>query len=248
MGRCLPLELTQKIADNFDKTLEQVLINQADEELKVPIDALSNLPHYCSYIKVNTIEDYDGFFVHFESDTNTKQLELRFLILLNDGDVIPVVLELNEGYTIAECMQKTFITAKKNVPWVSANELKDSQTYALDICSKLLQLVLYICSSNKDIVEDPIQKNIAKQPSAFQFIKDKYREIQKWNLGEKSGILIRENYKEHIKQEQKEKKNAATKQNNSSRGSKAGIPKRPHYRKAHWHHYWLKAKIIECWN
>lgn len=48
------------------------------------------------------------FFVYFETDTNIKQLELRFLILLNDGDVIPVVLELDEGYTIAECMQKTF--------------------------------------------------------------------------------------------------------------------------------------------
>lgn len=97
---------------SFDKTLEQVLIDQTDEELKVPIDALNNLPYYCAYIKVNTIEDYDGFFVYFETDTNIKQLELRFLILLNDGDVIPVVLELDEGYTIAECMQKTFIKDK----------------------------------------------------------------------------------------------------------------------------------------
>lgn len=68
------------------------------------------------------------------------------------------------------------------------------------------------------------------------------RQIQKWNLGEKSGILIRESYREHEKQEQNEKKNTTTRQNNASRGSKTGIPKRPHYRKAHWHHYWTESE------
>lgn len=66
----------------FDPAMEKVLINQADQNLKIPIDILNKIPFFCVYIETTTMEDMDGFFVHFESDTNTGELELRFLIVL----------------------------------------------------------------------------------------------------------------------------------------------------------------------
>ena len=53
----------------------------------------------------------------------------------------------------------------------------------LEYTSKMIQLVLYICASNKEILEDEKQKKILRQPKNHTSIKDKCREVQKWNCG-----------------------------------------------------------------
>ena len=225
----------------FDPAMEKVLINQADQNLKIPIDILNKIPFFCVYIETTTMEDMDGFFVHFESDTNTGELELRFLIVLKDGDIFPIPFHLIEGGTIADGINASFEKANENQHMLHTNkyEIDDAKDYARDLCCKLLQLVLYVCSKNKEMVEDPVQKKITRQPKSFQFIKDKYREVQRWNFGEKSGDFIRKFYKTHDFEEEVKKKNETNITNNPKRSKTNGTPKRPHLRKAHWHHYWI---------
>ena len=165
----------------FDPAMEKVLINQADQNLKIPIDILNKIPFFCVYIETTTMEDMDGFFVHFESDTNTGELELRFLIVLKDGDIFPIPFHLIEGGTIADGINASFEKANENQHMLHTNkyEIDDAKDYARDLCCKLLQLVLYVCSKNKEMIEDPVQKKITRQPKSFQFIKDKYREVQR---------------------------------------------------------------------
>lgn len=225
----------------FDPAMEKVLINQADQNLKIPIDILNKIPFFCVYIETTTMEDMDGFFVHFESDTNTGELELRFLIVLKDGDIFPIPFHLIEGGTIADGINASFEKANENQRMLHTNkyEIDDAKDYARDLCCKLLQLVLYVCSKNKEMVEDSVQKKITRQPKSFQFIKDKYREVQRWNFGEKSGDFIRKFYKTHDFEEEVKKKNETNITNNPKRSKTNGTPKRPHLRKAHWHHYWI---------
>lgn len=225
----------------FDPAMEKVLINQADQNLKIPIDILNKIPFFCVYIETTTMEDMDGFFVHFESDTNTGELELRFLIVLKDGDIFPIPFHLIEGGTIADGINASFEKANENQRMLHTNkyEIDDAKDYARDLCCKLLQLVLYVCSKNKEMIEDPVQKKITRQPKSFQFIKDKYREVQRWNFGEKSGDFIRKFYKTHDFEEEVKKKNETNITNNPKRSKTNGTPKRPHLRKAHWHHYWI---------
>ena len=225
----------------FDPAMEKVLINQADQNLKIPIDILNKIPFFCVYIETTTMEDMDGFFVHFESDTNTGELELRFLIVLKDGDIFPIPFHLIEGGTIADGINASFEKANENQRMLHTNkyEIDDAKDYARDLCCKLLQLVLYVCSKNKEMVEDPVQKKITRQPKSFQFIKDKYREVQRWNFGEKSGDFIRKFYKTLDFEEEVKKKNETNITNNPKRSKTNGTPKRPHLRKAHWHHYWI---------
>lgn len=225
----------------FDPAMEKVLINQADQNLKIPIDILNKIPFFCVYIETTTMEDMDGFFVHFESDTNTGELELRFLIVLKDGDIFPIPFHLIEGGTIADGINASFEKANENQHMLHTNkyEIDDAKDYARDLCCKLLQLVLYVCSKNKEMIEDPVQKKITRQPKSFQFIKDKYREVQRWNFGEKSGDFIRKFYKTHDFEEEVKKKNETNITNNLKRSKTNGTPKRPHLRKAHWHHYWI---------
>ena len=118
-------------------------------------------------------------------------------------------------------------------------EIDDAKDYTRDLCCKLLQLVLYVCSKNKEMVEDPVQKKITRQPKSFQFIKDKYREVQRWNFGEKSGDFIRKFYKALDFEEEMKKKNEINITNNVKSSKINGTSKRPHLRKAHWHNYWI---------
>ena len=226
---------------SFDPAMEKVLISQADQNLKIPIDILNKIPFFCVYIETTTMEDMDGCFVHFESDTNTGELELRFLIVLKDGDIFPIPFHLIEGGTIADGINASFEKANENQRMLHTNkyEIDDAKNYARDLCCKLLQLVLYVCSKNKEMVEDPVQKKITRQPKSFQFIKDKYREVQRWNFGEKSGDFISKFYTTLDFEEEVKKKNEIDIINNAKKSKTNGTPKRPHLRKAHWHHYWV---------
>lgn len=223
---------------SFNPVLEKILIDQADEDVKIPIDILNKIPYHSIYVETNTMEEYEGFFVHFEFDPVARELELRFLIVCRDGEIVPVPLHLIENSTVTESTIATFKELRDKYKGKRSVIVDDIEQHSAKLCSRFLQLVLYICSVNKDIIEDPIQKNITKHPSSFQFIKDKYREVQKWRLGENTGKLLAKVYK---KQQDEEEAKVSMKAPKPTR-HKAGTPKRPHYRKAHWHHYWVGSE------
>ena len=93
-----------------------------------------------------------------------------------------------------------------------------------------LQCILYICAVNAEIEEDPIQKKRYRAPSSEQFIKDKVREVKKWNCGKRESKIIYSDFGSYprIVTDMKE---------NHIRNVKSS-PKRCHVRRSHWHHYW----------
>ena len=53
---------------------------------------------------------------------------------------------------------------------------------SLSVVEKMLQLVLYVCAENADIQNaDPERKTV--KPKTIRDIKDKYREISRWDVG-----------------------------------------------------------------
>lgn len=98
----------------------------------------------------------------------------------------------------------------------------------LEYTSKMIQLVLYICASNKEILEDEKQKKILRQPKNHTSIKDKCREVQKWNCGTETGTIIRK-----VKSSNTNKKYNYIFSGYTGKGS----PKRLHSRKGCWHHF-----------
>lgn len=98
----------------------------------------------------------------------------------------------------------------------------------------LLQFLMYLSSKEPDVVESPDTIKTYKQSS---FLKNKYSEIRKWDVGCRYGEVIRCFNKKKIQfGEIKEGSN----QNS----------KRPHMRKAHWERYHIgkgRKEIITKW-
>lgn len=174
---------------SFDKIIEETLLDQKDKGMKISIDHLNSLPDYCIYVQTQTIQNLDGFFVHFESDVNNGEFELRFLLLSNDGErTIPIPLHIIGGATIEECIEHTFQRIRKNMPsfLIDNKELEVQQKISLEICSKLIQLVLYICYKNEDK-----EKTTDKRQDS---VKDTYDEVQYTYYGQNSGDIIKKMY------------------------------------------------------
>lgn len=214
---------------NFPLEMESLLFDQADD-IVIPVDVLRNLPYPCVYIECQLIDGIDGFFFHFESDAKTGRLEMRFAMLTEDMDCIAYPVHMISGGSIKDGMDETFAEAKRNVDLFTEykKQIKPPTQDDYDLICKLFQLVLYICAQNKEITEDAVTKKTYRKPKSEEQIKDKFREVQKWNLGtEISQNVRRMNQRTGVRYQY---------QGPSSTGT--GTSKSPHVRRGHWHHYW----------
>lgn len=208
---------------SFSEELEELLLEQADEEMKLPIQILHSLPFPCVYIELKTIPLLDGFFVHFEYDVNVKREEFRFLLVDKEGKQYPWALHIDKDWTLAESLDRVIQQSQRNILSLHSiqrfqQEKEYLESVGKELLSALLQLVLYICSQNAEIQENPIQKQIYKRNK--NQIQDKYREIRKWDVGEEISKKIKAS---------RLVRNHAEQQRNRPR---------PHTRKGHWHHFW----------
>ena len=104
----------------------------------------------------------------------------------------------------------------------------------------ILQLLCYITIEKPQITESDFTKNTYKPRTSAQKIKNKWNEIQIFDVG----ITYGKNYRKQIKGFTERKEN-----NTEEKHHKSPIP---HLRAAHWHRYWtgegrtqLKVKWIE---
>lgn len=222
---------------SFDEDLENLLYEQADDELVIPIEALKNLPFPCIYIKIDEKIcgiHWDGFFTWIEWDEKTSELELRFSFVPADedpGDPLAsgaFSLHLSEGGTLADGI-KEFIDRTRQGRSQS-QEITPDWDYMMGVAAvehihRALMLVLYLCAENAQQEENPEQKNITRRGTA---IKDAFREIRKWDVGYRIGNAIRAG------DDRLSKAESAQSQSGSERA-----PYRPHVRKGHYHHYWI---------
>lgn len=144
----------------------------------------------------------------------------------------PIALHIIPGGTIRdgleEAMQESIRQSSIRRKFFDMSQIKDVVDTNQAIVSKLVQLVLYICSENAEIDENPDQKKITRRPSTPDITKDKFREIRKWDVGIRTtrairSILSSDKYMHY---------------NHADNDVRSGSPKRPHARCGHWHHFW----------
>lgn len=110
---------------------------------------------------------------------------------MSDGQTAGVPIHIDAG-TIEESIQRTLDEAYANVPdghyelrralFTEAKAQSEiAQTY-----SRVLQLVLYLCAQNAEIAPNSEQAVYTRRSAT---IKDRYAEIQKWDVGVRSREL-----------------------------------------------------------
>jgi len=104
----------------------------------------------------------------------------------------------------------------------------------------VIQLLAYMTSHEPQIEENPITRNTYKKPKTKAEIKNKFKEVQMWDVGVKYGTTFRQI-----------KKANPTIRIVSEEESKELVKRKspvPHFRSAHWQRYWVGEGRTKCVN
>lgn len=225
----------------IDKGLETLLTQQASEDITIPSHILLQLPYPCFYVQTSLLQymgkTLHGFFVNLEYDVNNDDKELRFLFVTDSNSFFahPIHIDENDietslNHTLSEAQQ----SAKEIGPEAShmlmktqtSSHLKELKT----LLNSALEIVLYLCSVNAEIEENPEKaKKTKRNPSN---IKDRFAEIRQWDVGVRIGNALRTAL--HRKTSDSNEETAASTNTHAS--------PRTHMRRGHWHNYWTGPK------
>lgn len=229
----------------FDPDFAALLMEDADDNVLIPYDALRQLPYNCFYVDA-PIMDYDGFFVYYEHDVESDIMELRMDAVSRAMPTFASGISLHlVGETLADGIEESIRFARKSYYHFAevcgeerANRVKrDFERLNKLFVPKAIQLVLYLCAENAEVAENAEQKAITRRTPV---IKDQFREIRKWDVGADAGIRIR-----------RFRTSQASGAERSKHGSHASPT--PHMRRAHWHRFWTgkrdtdERKLVLRW-
>lgn len=205
----------------FDQEILNEFCNQKTN-FDISLEIFEQLPYPCIYIAVDGFNGLDGIWVMKGSD-NLGNKVLWIDLCASCNDIAVYHFNLNDFNNINDIIKSAIDDTKlSKISKKKKRNLREQLKIAL-------QCLLYICAANAVIEEDPVQKERYHAPTSEEFIKDKVREVKKWNCGKKKSNIIysdfgsnrivlnmRENHKRNVK----------------------SSPKRCHVRRSHWHHYW----------
>lgn len=158
---------------------------------------------------------------------------LKFLVLHNDGRTVDIrSIKLTTGHTLKECVAEPLKVqyGKQDVD-IELGEY-------ISLIKKMLQLVLYACAVNADVQKaDPGRKVV--RPKSIGDIKDKYKEISRWDVGNNIVKKIR-NYKKVHPAVSSETDKKESSDQTIHQSEHCHIT--PHVRKGHWQSYWIGKK------
>jgi hypothetical protein len=241
----------------FEPEMSRLLSETTLDELTdVPSEILLRLPYPCVYIQVPDLTvhgtAYDGFFAHFDVDFQdfvgqtprlcmillTKDLLTGYAPMFhltsrtiadNIGKAEAYAHEIGARIKARDATEEALIKQLSN----AVDKLKNESDYEADTqcLATLLPYVLYLCASNAEITPHPEQSTIMRLPRTVDDIRDKYREVRRWDVGVRIAGAVRA---------------SADSQPIAVRGGgSSGTTKRPHMRRAHWHHYWRGPRDSE---
>ena len=230
----------------FDPDLYSELLN-SESGGKLPTDVLTRLPEWSVYLETpdlfyDNLECY-GVFVHLSDDPIDGLCELRLYAItenmsfnasIPDG-FLAFSIYLNEGITLDRAYDLWYDRIKENAGGV---EIPDEQQYFKDLESdreknvdfikKIINLVLYICSEDPEIVDRktpdwlPTFPRPKKTKGVVRYFPAKRPHV--YDVGRKLGEELRK--------------------------AKEKIPPPPtgrtvisHLRRAHWHSFWTGKRI-----
>jgi len=211
----------------FDETLLKSLwATPLDKTL--PIDLFFQLPEWCCYIDLENFKEIEekGFFVYLENDVNTGDKELRIILALDNGGLLPIILHLRkEG--IKASLKETFKYSENNFNGLFDNLKLDDDS--LSGCSKRIEpfisLILYLCTVNADTL-NPVTLEKPKRPKIIKKNnKEKIKvakKVKEYRVGGQIGAAIRRANKPSLNQ------------------TKRTIT--PHIRRSHFHSFWTGSK------
>jgi hypothetical protein len=194
----------------FDKSLAQAL---AETKISgdIPSDALYRLPEACIYIDLIDSGIFPatvyGAFVYLEFDVNDGSKELRFLFDTESG-LLPVALRIG-AWSVEAGLNKIAQSA-----WRQGFPVAGAKPEETEFISKLLSLVLYLCSEGPELEPSPgagSKYKSEKHSSARLIIPEKTKVI---SVGEKIGAQLR------------------------TAADATGKTVAPHIRRGHWHGFW----------
>ena len=222
----------------FSPELEDMLFEQSksDDDMDIPGRVLEYLPYRAFYVRFSSPQvdggvTFDGFFVHYEWDTQRGgELCIRFLFLTEELDVSGSEIKLS-AKTLAENFVIFGELVKKNIKELQYKEndpVKPGKfnyiNVSKDMIKKALELTLYICAQNADITASP--KQATYRPKKGKIV-DRYAEVRTWDVGVRIGAKVRLARSQHTSQKQSHASHASP---------------RAHMRRGHWHHYWAGPK------
>ena len=204
----------------FDEDIAASLI-ETPIECNFPFEILKRLPEWCIYIETPDliVADIPIYGAWFHIDSNGVNRPDEFRIFVDTDYPMPILLEMNDGSIDS--------LIRKRIVFTDDGQKMDEESHnscinvMVEIASKLLPLVLYVCSQSAEIGDG------TKLPSNPKPTKIKHGELRHfppnrvttWDVGVRVGSAIR-----------------SARHSESQHGSGGlGGSLRPHIRRAHWH-------------
>lgn len=235
-----------------DQTLNREIANSVDESGEIPCSILMNLPYQGFFLELPETETSTiGIFVHMDYGRYNNGgycYSLWLNVNVFDGDDyaandvgLILNLPLIEGKSLKEAISESYENSDKEFDALLQREHPskpdDIDDYLKEWMS-IINVILYICSVNADIVperqpeeEKPVETQASSLPKKVkaktQQSKPK-KQVKVWDVGFRIGSELR---KHELQKESEE----------DGKSSGGGV-KRAHLRRAHWHHYWIGSK------
>ena len=193
---------------------------------------LNHLPYRSFYLKTSTFEvtiadrkvPIDGFLVNLSYDVTEHKEMLEITPCFDGCATAPTPITVFD------------MKLKGNPPKSKGENLFEQIMLGVfrgaEERRKVLQLILYIISQNADLLPEnhKTETYVYREKTDGLPVKDKHREIRRWEVGSRIGPMLKRSVTEHKRA--------------SSSGSR-NRSKRPHMRRAHWHHYWVGSRASE---
>lgn len=227
-----------KVMYRFDRTLTDALYEQSssmDNSDSIPLEILANMPFPCVYIQLDGFgwiteagNRVDGFFSCIQPEPEDDRKCLCFVVCtVGMNEVTHYCLPL-VGRTLGECLAE-FSThnsiLRSDGTEYSEEELSFTK-HKIEIQLKLcLQMLLYLLSFNRDEEEDALQKQenkkMRRRNKNWRSI-NRAEAIEVYKIGARVGAELRR---------------AKAESGESTGHTGAKVP--THFRRGHWHHYWV---------
>ena len=208
----------------FSREFYDMLLDMDDFEIGWSL--YDYLPYETFYLELAGHEAIEGIFVKY---TKAPTRSILYTICGKTGRAH----QINSGIVDPRKTgsYKTFFETE--VYASNANMNAPEVLLVRQVLAFVLQACMYLCAKNADIEENPFQKKIYK-PSAN--IKNKFSEIRKWDVGVR------------VVRDHNAAKNASTPKPTDGESSRRRP--RQHWRKAHWHTYWIgpreeRTKVVK---
>lgn len=231
---------------SFDADFLAELLNTESPNFEK--DSWDYLPYNPFYVDLSDSEELSekigkGFFLYVEKTGNDC-----FLDELKNSYYVHLCRVTDEMYFCDMFSRKNIsgaVEINKNavvtVPTIEIEKYTDEEILSYKDMKKgeatlssglydllVVQILTYLSSLEPDIKENAITKSTYRKPKADSKPKNKFSEVQKWNVGEVFGVSYRK----------WERERSASHGGNGGGSGASGVKKRPHSRKAHWSHYW----------